>query len=220
MIRQLGRALVCAFILSVSANAAAPDANEELVLALSKMDAAGVSAALDQGADPNYLDPEISTAPLVIALAGKQPAIAMLLLEKGADAKVELAMNELRIPALILAVKCGDAALVAKLMERGADPAANDNYGNTALTQAAYQGSEAIIKVLLAKGVSPDQPDGQHRTALLWAIKTANVSLVKLLLQHGANPNLADDGGLTPMKAARSRDDQEIIAVLRKAGAK
>ena len=220
MIRHLGYALVCAITLSAATNAADPAADEELVLALSKMDAAGVSAALAQGANPNYLDPEINSVPLLIALAGKEPAIAMLLLEKGADAKVELVMNEMRVPALILAVKCGDPALVAKLIERGADPAATDSYGNTALTQAAYEGRAEIIKVLLANGVSPDQLDGQHRSALLWAIKTTNISLVKLLLAHGASPNLAGEGGLTPLMAAKSRNNQEIIATLHKAGAK
>ncbi len=217
--RESGCALVCALVLSAAANAAPAD-NEQLMFALSQMDAAGVAAALEQGADPNYLDPEINTPPLLIALAAKQAAIATLLLDKGANAKVILVMSDLRIPTLVLAVKCGDPVLVEKLIERGANPAVTDNFGNTALTQAAFEGREPIVKALLAKGVSPDQVDGQRRTALLWSIKTSNLSLVKLLLERGANPNLAGVGGLTPMQAAKSSGNAEIIAALGKAGAK
>ena len=96
-------------------------------------------------------------------------------------------MNELRIPSLILAVKCGDAALVAKLLGAAPIRRAPNNFLETRRsrkprTRAAKQSSRCRA----GERVGPDQPDGQHRTALLWGIKTANVSLVKLLLQHGS----------------------------------
>jgi ankyrin repeat protein len=205
--------------LSVATNAAPAD-NEELFFAVGKMDIQAVRVALAHGADPNYLDPEIKTPLLLFALADKKPDIAILLLEHGADAKVELVIEEQRVPSLVLAAKMDDPTLIAKLIERGADPTATDNYGNTPLASAAFNGREGSVRALLADGVSANQFDGRGRTPLLWAVGTSNLSMLALLLENGADPNLAGKDGLSPMSAAKSKGNQAIISALRKAGAK
>jgi uncharacterized protein len=218
MIRRIARAALLALVLSASARA--EDANDRMLMALSQKDANGVAAALAQGADPNHLDPQINATPLVIALTNRQPASAMLLLEKGANPNAELARDGLRVPALLIAIAHNDPVLIGKLVDCGADVAATDNYGNTALTQASFPPRKAIIRVLLEKGADPNQLDGKKHSALLWAIQVASSDTVDLLLAHGADPNLAGAEGLTPLKAARKLGHKGIMAALKKAGAK
>lgn len=217
MIGRLARTALISLALSSAAHA--QSANDDLLVAINNRDARAVGAALTMGADPNYLDPELTTTPLVIALGSRQSAIALLLLAKGADPKAELADGAQHIPAMILAVKCDDPAVIAAMIDHGGDAAATDSYGNTALTEAASDGRGDMVQALLGKGVDPNQADGRNRTALMWAIKTTNLPLVNLLLAHGAHANLAVDG-VTPLQAAKSKGNADIVAALRKAGAK
>ncbi|HYD17069.1 MAG TPA: ankyrin repeat domain-containing protein [Patescibacteria group bacterium] len=93
------------------------------------------------------------------AIAGRQPAMVDLLIRKGA--KLELgARHEMR--PLMLAAREGDAESVALLLEAGADAAAKDSDGRTALdySQLRKQGDSdtpRIQKWLVEAVESPSQ---------------------------------------------------------------
>lgn len=225
MMIQWCRTVVLAFLvcLGVPAGAEQLSADDELLGAILSKDIEGARTALAHGADPNcvyHLEGLEGATPLMAALGTREAQMTLLLLEKGANPGVKLVGEGMRVPALNVALKSGDPALLSKMIEHGADPAATDESGNTVLTEAASAGQEDMIRALIASGVSPNQIDGRQRTALQWAVMMNNVSLVKALLELGADPNLAGTDGLTPMKAARKKHNGDIIAVLQKAGAK
>ncbi|NBV47066.1 MAG: hypothetical protein EBR86_15885 [Planctomycetia bacterium] len=62
---------------------------------------------------------------------------------------------EFFLPPLQWAVLLGDEALVARLLDAGADVAASDRQGNTALHSAAFMGRPALAKLLVDRGADP-----------------------------------------------------------------
>src|SRR5262245_60482334 len=122
---SLAFVLVCAIAVASPASAASqttptsPD--DALVAAIAGRDLEAAGAALANGANVNRVDPAVHAAPLGMALVLNQPAMATLFLEHGADPNVVVAIKELRVPALIVAVKTGDAALVSTLLQHRAD---------------------------------------------------------------------------------------------------
>jgi ankyrin repeat protein len=59
-------------------------------------------------------------------------------------------------------------------------------------------------------------PEGE--TALILAIQHDRVEVVRALLTHGANPNTPDARGLTPIRAARVRNNYSVLQALQHAG--
>ncbi len=110
-----------------------------------------------------------------------------------------------------------------------ADINARDNYGATALIQAASAGNAPAVRVLLAKGANPQIAETSGgMTALHMALYTnrkdhpdANIpEVVRLLLAGGAKVNAPDSRGVTPIQYALKEGDEEAAAVLVKAGAR
>ena len=59
-------------------------------------------------------------------------------------------------------------------------------------------------------------PEGE--TALILAIQHDRVDAVRALLAHGANPNTPDARGLTPIRAARVRNNYNVLQALQRTG--
>ena len=79
--------------------------------------------------------------------------VARLLLDAGADAN-RAARNALRVAPLHSACAAGHAALVDLLLQRGADPDAEESSGMTPLHTAAATGNREIAALLLKAGAS------------------------------------------------------------------
>jgi uncharacterized protein len=118
------------------------------------------------------------------------------------------------VTALMAAAFTGDAGFAATLLERGADPAAVDRLGKSAMTYAAGEGHADIVKLLLAKGVDPNALYRNDLTALMWAAGYGRKDAAKVLLEAGARATPRDNRGKTAADIAREADFPETVALI------
>ena len=74
------------------------------------------------------------------------------------------------------------------LTTAGANLAAEDQSGNSALSWAAVSGNAQIVQLLLSNGAPANAPNLVRQTPLLEAAIAGDHAIVKLLLGYGANP--------------------------------
>jgi ankyrin repeat protein len=113
----------------------------------------------------------------------------------------------------------GKTETVKKLLEKGADPNAKDDIGQTPLMGAARNGHIGTVNVLLAAGAEVDERlHATNWTALLLAAFYGHAEVVKALLAHGADPNVKDSEGKTALTWAKAKGHSRVVAALEKAG--
>ncbi len=167
------------------------------------------------GVDPD--DPRHAVnageTPLLAAARSGQVEAVDVLLDAGANVDAQETWNGQS--ALMWAAAEGHAAVVARLIERGADINVRSNSGASALLFAARKGDMAAVETLLAAGaeVNESRPDGA--TALLVAVVNGYEDLVDLLLAAGADPNA--EGGSTRLTVQGMRA-QPMPLEIRKLG--
>jgi uncharacterized protein len=159
-----------------------------------------VAELLRQDADPNEAD-ESGWSALHAAAVFDHPEIVTLLLEAGAAVD---ARDDQGFTPLLNAAKAG-AAVVAALLDAGADPMAQDPaLGWRPLDRFAEHGNAAGVQLLLDVGVEVDarnSPDGT--TALMDAAEAGSTECVQLLLGAGADASLTADGETASALAAK-----------------
>lgn len=77
-----------------------------------------------------------------------------------------------------------------------------------------------ILKALLAAGGDPNTKDINNATPLIWAAQFCDAEGVKALIAAKGNVNAKAKGGATPLMMANVFNRTEIVAILKKAGAK
>ena len=143
------------------------------------------------------------------------------------------------------AARAGDTALVASLLDKGADVNAKFRYGTTALFKAAERGHVDVVKLLLARGADVTVRDTFYgATAMTWALDNKHIGVIQAILDKDPtsvtevlmtgvnenNPELAqtalDKGGLKPetltaalVAAQQNKEAAAIAEMLKKAGA-
>lgn len=137
--------------------------------------------------------------PLMSGIEHQHEAIVRRLLQAGPDLKRRF---------LSLAAESGQGEIVTLLLHAGANHMIDD-----ALERAARKGDEEIVDILLEAGA-----DINTSAALRGAVVCGRKSLVKRLIQAGANVT-TDDIDSSPLVGAMYHRDEEIIAILLKAGA-
>ena len=99
----------------------------------------------------------------------------------------------------------------------------NNNQG-TPLHVAASQAQPEAAKILIAHGANVNARTKNNSTPLHFAAfkgrKAGHIQTAKILLESGAEVNARNDDGATPLAMALSRQNSEIIQLLRKYGAK
>ena len=113
----------------------------------------------------------------------------------------------------------GQEAIVKLLLEKGANPEAEEDYnGQTPLLRAAANGHEEVVKLLLQKGANLESKDNNGRTSLFWAAANRQDIVVRLLLEKGANHEAKDNGGRTPLIGAAAEGHEGAVKLLLEKG--
>lgn len=180
---------------------------------------------LDAGAivDPKRVTRYNGRTPIQAAAESGYEEVVLLLLELGADINAPASPSS-GVTALQAACFHGHVALVRLLIARGANvnsPPGKSN-GFTALQGACLAGEEDIVRMLLERGADVNAPGSPYHggTALHAAVSRGNMRLVNILLSANANPN--SEAGYrrqTPVQSAHLLGRQDIVTVLRSAGA-
>ncbi|XP_068919820.1 ankyrin repeat domain-containing protein 54-like [Petaurus breviceps papuanus] len=103
------------------------------------------------------------------------------------------------------AANTNDVETVRQLLEEGADPAATDDKGRSALHLASSNGNDQIVQLLLSHGADPDQKDGLGNTPLHLAACTNHVAVITTLLRRGARVDALDGAGKSPLHIAKTK---------------
>lgn len=205
-----------------------------------------VRLLLDKGAEINRGDTAFKTA-LAYAKEAGHSAVADLLLARGATmqdneskafyavfggdrAQVEamraegVNVNALAphgYPLICIAAQGGHVDMAEFLIAQGADVNASDpQLGCTPLHEAAQEGKAEMATFLLSKGAKISATDMSGATPLHTAAWWGRADAAQVLIASGADVNARDRKGHTPLAVALERKNNEVVELLRKAGAK
>lgn len=166
---------------------------------------AGASVAVDQDGE----------SILAVAAHEGHTEVMEALIAAGADVN---AKNKDGISPLMVAAGSNRVGAVRTLVAKGADVNAVNNDGATALIASAYGGYAPATDALLSGGAKTDVRDRAGRTALMASALGGNAAVTSLLLEHKADPLVEDNNDMNALVYAASTGQDEVVAVLRKAG--
>lgn len=108
---------------------------------------------------------------------------------------------------------------IQRLLDQGASINALDREGSTALQLAIRNGHERVVKLLLDRGADVDRPCGPlSKKPVYLASYSMNPTMMEIVLSH--NPYLEFEGtGMTPLLAAVTAGDEDVVRLLLQAGA-
>jgi ankyrin repeat protein len=123
--------------------------------------------------------------------------------------------------ALVLACERGHVDVEGMLISAGADVNFMPTPYVTPLMSAIKKNQTEAVRLLIENRVEVNFMEKfTGSRPLLLAAGTGQLEVVRLLIKAGADVNATDDTGGTAIKAAMDNHHQEVIEVLRKAGAK
>ena len=215
---------------------------DDFLKALKTGDLDSLRAALAE--DPDLLDArsESGLSPVLLAIYHGHPEAARVLIEHGKTLdlyEAAAAGEQARVMALLeadpaainthapdgftalgLATFFGHPALVAWLLENGADPnipAANSMrvcplHSAAAVNDHTLAHDLAALLIDYGAEVNAQQEGGY--TPLHEAALSGKTELARLLLAHGANPTLPTDDGTLPADLAAKHNRREVQALL------
>ena len=175
-----------------------------------RMDTADV--LMDYDADP-FLENNSGVTPLIKAF------------ELGAAVTIRLLGDQIDIAdtwggtPLFHAVEWKYPAIVAALLDAGADPDHADKQGATALHKAVHTESVRTARLILDAGADPNQGDRMGRTPLHDAVTWGSKDMAVILKDNGANLNAQDLSGQTPLHMAAFSGNDDIVTWLLASGA-
>lgn len=169
--------------------------NDQLFEAVRKGDAAGVTAALDKGADVNAKFRYGATALFKAAERGNA-AVAKILLDRGADVKVKDTFYQATAMSWALDGKHVD--VVKLILEKSAEDV------DDVLLTGTQQGNEELVKIALDRGgVKPET----LTVALLTSTEAKNAAISELLTKAGAKPPIQVDAATLQSYAGKYKGD-------------
>jgi ankyrin repeat protein len=172
---------------------------------------------IERGASVNA--PAASGSALHLAIQGGWDDIVQLLIDNGADPDQRDAFDN---TPLVLAVSAQHRDIAEILIKAGADLGASSS-GLTPLMFASSTGDVDQVRFLVKAGAKVNGVGkGQYggRSALLAAIPDGQADAVKALIELKADVNQKGPDGKTPLAAAREAKQEEIVTILKAAGAR
>jgi hypothetical protein len=129
-------------------------------------DRGATEALLAQGADVNARETLQGRTPVLWAAAGGRADLMKLFLDRGGDARARETFTGTTALICAAANERGDPALMNLLLEKGADPGAKDDHGDSAVDWARRRGGRKVVQTLEQKGArgrADDEPRGPLR---------------------------------------------------------
>lgn len=196
-----------------------------LIKAAEDGDAEIVELLLAAGADINARSTDSKETALLKALRGPHVAVIRKLLEHKADVGLGDAYGN---NPFISAVLSGNIEVAEMLLDSGADieKGMDEAGGFEGVTPLMFafglpENEREMIRFLVKKGADVNGgADKGSETPLVLAAKHGRVDAVKVLIELKADVNAKTKDGDTPLKAAKRGKQEQIIAILKKAGAK
>uniref|UniRef100_A0A2S2PZN6 Ankyrin-3 n=1 Tax=Sipha flava TaxID=143950 RepID=A0A2S2PZN6_9HEMI len=249
---QSGHQRIVGLLLHRGADPDARNANRKTPVHLSILHSRPlvVGLLMDNGADPTVVDGYDNTPLDLAALMNDKRCLDVLLnrdmpnsvlnraLFKAATQDNTILMNKLinrganiehvdeatGYTALLVAMKIKHLRASQFLLEKGADPYVQDQFGWTCLHFAVYyEYSYRTLLMVLHKYVaskrSVDSRTFNQETALHLAARRGNVVAAAALLQAGAHVDAVDRKNKTPLLAAVHRHKDAVAELLVRAGA-
>ena len=185
------------------------DAGVDFFRAVNTDNASTVQALLQQGFDPNTLNPAGQT-PLYLAIKDESPKVVAVLLASP-QLKPDLANAAGETPLMMAALR-GQLEWTQQLAALGAKL---NREGWTPLHYAATNGNNEIVKYLVdhAAYIDAESPNGS--TPLMMAARGGHIETVKLLLDEGADMRLRNQQGMTVIDFAERYNQPEIASGLK-----
>jgi ankyrin repeat protein len=187
-----------------------------LSFALVGRNSANASLLLDRGASVRTGRADAAT-PLMLASGNGDLSLVKRLLTKKDNPNAQDADGA---TPLIYAARNGQANVVEVLIQAGAGLNTMDSHGMTALMYAAKNGQAATVNALLTHKAQVNLSDKKGASALIFAAHyNGSEAVINSLLRAGANVNLKDSQGTTALALAETREYNEAVQALKKAGA-
>jgi uncharacterized protein len=161
--------------------------------------------------------------PLMVAAYAKQHAAARTLISAGADLD---ALDRDRYDVVTIASVTNDVAMLKIALAAGAKSGQMTSpYDGTALIAAAHLGHVEVVRTLIAAGAPLDHVNNLNWTALIESIVLGDgganhIACLKALVDAGADVNIADGNGVSPLQLAQRHGFDEMVRILKAAGAK
>lgn len=152
--------------------------------------------------------------PLTVAAEKGNLEIVKLLVESG-QADVNLT-SSYGITPLIAACAAGQTETVKYLIAHGADAAAKDNTGKSALQYAATANNPDLMAILCKNNpTAANVPDASGNTPLIYAAQNNFLKQARVLLNNGANPNYRNPAtGLSALATAAAEGHTDMVRLL------
>lgn len=118
------------------------------------------------------------------------------------------------------ATKQSNLAKVRLLLEAGADINSKDQYGQTALMNAAHRGQVELVRLLIEQGADLNITAKYNLSALMLSLIVRQPEVARLLIEAGAEVNLRSNRNLySTLQLAENAGYSEIVALLKQKGA-
>jgi ankyrin repeat protein len=152
------------------------------------------------------------------ALFSQKLGTAKFLIEHGANVNVA---DEAGTTYAMIAASWRNPEFLNCLLESGASVTAENRFGQGLLSNAARAGNLQRVQDLMSRGARIEATGKSGTEALRWAIEGQNPAIVSLFIKQGVDVNAhIPYESITLLQKAEQLGNQQIIALLRSAGAR